>query len=54
MQSWDFGDGNTSVEADPRHTYTTQGCYFVKHVAIYKFASLRLSPVPVSMCPQRL
>ncbi len=35
-QSWDFGDGNTSVEADPRHTYTTQGCYFVKHVAIYK------------------
>ncbi|MBK8280150.1 MAG: PKD domain-containing protein [Saprospiraceae bacterium] len=27
-QSWDFGDGNTSVEADPRHTYTTPGLLF--------------------------
>ena len=23
--SWDFGDGNTSSEADPMHTYTTAG-----------------------------
>ena len=25
--SWDFGDSNTSTEADPEHTYTTAGIY---------------------------
>ncbi|MFD7861656.1 PQQ-dependent sugar dehydrogenase [Streptomyces sp. NPDC059783] len=25
--SWDFGDGTTSTEADPHHTYTTAGTY---------------------------
>ena len=23
---WDFGDGNTSTEANPDYTYTTGGC----------------------------
>ena len=27
--SWDFGDGNTSSERDPVHTYTTPGTYTV-------------------------
>ncbi|MGW2171570.1 carbohydrate-binding protein [Streptomyces sp. NPDC001705] len=25
--SWDFGDGSTSTQADPSHTYTTKGTY---------------------------
>ncbi|EIE98280.1 ThuA domain-containing protein [Saccharomonospora glauca] len=28
--SWDFGDGNTSTEADPTHTYTENGQYNVQ------------------------
>jgi PKD repeat protein len=27
--SWDFGDGNTSNEQNPVHTYTEEGAYFV-------------------------
>src|SRR5690606_4949840 len=27
--SWDFGDGNTSTEANPTHTYTENGEYRV-------------------------
>ncbi len=27
--SWDFGDGTTSTEPNPSHTYTTQGSYSV-------------------------
>lgn len=27
--AWDFGDGGTSTEADPSHTYTTPGTYVV-------------------------
>ena len=27
---WDFGDGNTSTEANPDYTYTTGGLYKVK------------------------
>ena len=27
--SWDFGDGNTSTDQDPSHTYTTPGQYTV-------------------------
>lgn len=26
---WDFGDGATSTEAHPQHTYTSEGCYRV-------------------------
>ncbi|HRO75433.1 MAG TPA: PKD domain-containing protein, partial [Crocinitomicaceae bacterium] len=28
--SWDFGDGNTSAQTSPTHTYTTAGVYVVK------------------------
>ncbi|MFN4218576.1 MAG: PKD domain-containing protein [Candidatus Bipolaricaulia bacterium] len=28
--NWDFGDGSTSTEANPTHTFTTEGTYTVK------------------------
>ena len=28
--AWTFGDGNTSTEANPTHTYTTGGTYTVE------------------------
>ena len=31
---WDFGDGNTSVEESPNHTYETPGTYTVQLVGI--------------------
>jgi gliding motility-associated-like protein len=31
---WDFGDGITSTEANPRHNYKGIGTYTVKHIAI--------------------
>ncbi len=30
---WNFGDGNTSVEANPTHVYTQQGVYTVSMIA---------------------
>jgi len=27
---WDFGDGTTSTEKDPKHTYSAEGDYFIK------------------------
>lgn len=30
---WDFGDGNTSTEVAPKHTYTNSGRYKVKLIA---------------------
>jgi gliding motility-associated-like protein len=31
---WDFGDGSTSTQANPRHFYKQQGTYSIKHIAI--------------------
>jgi gliding motility-associated-like protein len=31
---WDFGDGHTSQETDPSHTYTQTGTYTIKLIAI--------------------
>jgi len=33
MYSWDFGDGNSSTETNPQHTYATDGTYIVELVA---------------------
>ena len=30
---WDFGDGNTSTDQNPTHTYTTSGVYSAKLAA---------------------
>ena len=27
--AWDFGDGHTSTQQNPTHTYTTGGCFQV-------------------------
>jgi PKD repeat protein len=32
---WDFGDGNTSTENNPSHTYTSTGTYIVSLTAAY-------------------
>jgi gliding motility-associated-like protein len=31
---WDFGDGQTSTDKDPRHNYTTNGSYTVSLIAV--------------------
>jgi len=31
---WDFGDGNTSTEADPSHTYTSSGAFTVTLISV--------------------
>jgi PKD repeat protein len=38
--SWDFGDGNTSSEVSPTHTYAAAGAYTVKLTAISSVASV--------------
>ena len=38
--SWDFGDGNTSTQQNPAHTYTTAGCYFVSLTVNYGGCSI--------------
>ena len=37
--AWDFGDGNTSVQQNPTHTYTTDGIYNVELIASNSFGS---------------
>lgn len=36
---WDFGDGNTSVQQNPIHTYSSDGTYTVTLVATNQFGS---------------
>lgn len=31
LHFWDFGDGNTSIQEDPQHIYTSPGSYYVSH-----------------------
>lgn len=31
---WDFGDGTTSTETNPRHYYKNEGTYSIQHIAI--------------------
>lgn len=37
--AWDFGDGGTSVQQNPTHTYTTDGTYTVSLIATNSFGS---------------
>lgn len=34
--SWDFGDGNTSVQSNPSHTFANAGTYNVCHIVTYQ------------------
>lgn len=34
---WDFGDGNTSIQKNPLHTYLTDGSYTVKLISTNQF-----------------
>ena len=36
---WDFGDGNTSTQQNPTHTYTTTGTYDVQLISYNNFGS---------------
>jgi|GEM_PF-3140040 len=57
---WDFGDGNTSTEFEPNHTYTTNGSNYV-YLTVTAFNSLNDScestfgPIKIETirCPQR-
>ncbi len=52
---WDFGDGFTSTDQNPTHTYNTPGCYFVSLTATAdgctstKVAAncIQINPIPV-------
>lgn len=61
---WDFGDGNTSTNQNPNHTYTSSGSYNVQLVTSNSFGSdtsyfsnliqvnlAGISPVPASCIP---
>lgn len=52
---WDFGDGNTSSEANPSHTYLIKGTYVVSLIAqnadcsITKYKTINIGDFPVSI-----
>jgi PKD repeat protein len=37
--SWDFGDGSTSTQASPQHTYAASGTFIVSHTVANTFGS---------------
>jgi PKD repeat protein len=41
--AWDFGDGNTSVQQNPTHTYTADGIYNIQLVASNSFGNNALT-----------
>ncbi|MFD2023937.1 ThuA domain-containing protein [Promicromonospora aerolata] len=45
--AWDFGDGNTSNEANPRHTYARVGSYDATLTVTYADGSTNTVDVPV-------
>jgi len=53
---WDFGDGNTSNEMSPTHTYSNGGTYKVSAIVMYRCSEadtlLDVVTVPASMNPK--
>ncbi len=45
---WEFGDGTTSTEADPRHTYTKPGSYIAKLTVSYADGETVTTTTPVT------
>lgn len=46
-QFWDFGDGSTTIQPNPEHTYSSNGSYNVKLVATNSFGSDSITMVDV-------
>ncbi|PRY39746.1 PKD domain-containing protein [Umezawaea tangerina] len=46
---WDFGDGSSSTEADPRHTYARVGSYQAKLTVTYADGETQVVPVAVTV-----
>ncbi|HEX6339828.1 MAG TPA: ThuA domain-containing protein [Umezawaea sp.] len=46
---WDFGDGTSSTEADPRHTYARVGNYQAKLTVTYADGETSVVPVAVNV-----
>ena len=46
---WDFGDGTSSTEADPRHTYARVGAYQAKLTVTYADGEAHVVPVAVDV-----
>jgi hypothetical protein len=46
---WDFGDGTSSTEADPRHTYARVGDYQAKLTVTYADGETQVVPVAVKV-----
>jgi PKD repeat protein len=46
---WDFGDGTSSTEADPRHTYARVGGYQAELTVTYADGETRVLPVAVTV-----
>jgi len=51
---WDFGDGQTSVEQNPLHTYEDTGVYHVRVIAVNAWCSDTLSMQVIIEAPTRI
>lgn len=51
--AWDFGDGASSTEANPTHTYTTAGSYFVSLTVTDKLGRSTTSPESIQVVVEK-
>ena len=48
---WDFGDGNTSNELNPKHVYEKEGCYDVVLTSNFENACFQTHPETICIEP---